>query len=37
MDGEFKGTEMVLIPLSTYERLIEFKTKYRILADHITG
>ena len=34
-EGEKKGTELVIIPIGEYVKLLDTKTKYNILADHI--
>ena len=35
MEGANKGTELVIIPIEQYVELLDTKTKYNILADHI--
>ena len=34
-EGKKKGTELVIIPIEQYIELLDIKTKYMILADHI--
>lgn len=34
-EGANKGTELVIIPIEQYIELLDTKTKYMILADHI--
>lgn len=35
MDGEKKGTEFVIIPIEQFVSLLDMRTRYKMLKDHI--